>query len=58
MPNGRGRRELGLLSLEKRRLRGHPIKVYKRLEGERKGGGPGLLPLVPSDKRQWAPTET
>ena len=50
--------EMGLLSVEKRRLRGHPIKVYNCLEGECKEDGPGLLPLVPSDKRQWAPTET
>jgi len=44
--------------LEKSRLRWEPIKVYKCLEGECKEDGRGLTPLVHSETRQWAQTET
>jgi len=43
-------RELGLFSLEKTRLGGGIINIYKCLKGGRKDDGARLFPVVPNDR--------
>ena len=50
LPEGEGLRELGLFSLEKRRLRGDPVSAYKYLQGECQEDGARLFPVVPSNR--------
>lgn len=46
-----GQRELGLLSLEKKRLKGDLITMYKYLMGGKKDGA-RLFPVVPSGRKR------
>ena len=46
-------RELGLFSLQKRRLQGDIIAVFQYLKGAYKKAGEGLLTRTCSDRRRW-----
>jgi len=51
-------RDLGLFSLEKRRLRGDLINFCECLKGGCKVDGTRLFLVMPVDKEKWAQTET